>query len=702
VTSDLRKTSDPRPPFRLGEFEVLPASGELRGPRGVERLRPLLMEVLLRLAARPGEVVRRETLLEEAWERRMVNDEVLSRAIAELRTALGDDARSARYIETLPKIGYRLVAEVKPLGAAGPAPSPSAQAPAEGRPRRYRAGWVLGTVAAIAAAAWIGSRPRDAVQPLDRALAAARPLASDPALELGPRFSPDGRRIAFALAAGQASRIVVQAIDGSTRRVIGEADRLRLSPAFFPDGARIAYWKSSGKECGIVEHDLDTGTERTLVDCTRAPRSRFDLSPDGRLLVFSGHVHPQYPAGLWLQEIGGGAPRALTAPEPGMGEDLYPRFSPDGRRIAWFRGNESHRRPWIMEREAPEGARPAGRHEGLGYGMAWLGREGPLLVAADWFGFRALNVLDPSTGSARLAGARGARFPDVGPAGEIAYENATYSANVWQVPLAAAGEPRVLWRATRYTNQPEFSPDGRHAAFSSNREGTDAIYVAPLDGTPRRIAFGESHRYLRPHWSADGRSVLAVRITQGDAGPAAQEAVRIPLDGGPAEVLASLGRSVNDARESADGRWLYWGELSGHAMRLVRAPLRDPARSERLPLPAVAQYQIHGERLVYAQPQLARLTSCRLDTFACEPMELEVAPGDLFHWSLGPRSLFVRSRDGATPRLGRYDFAARRIVQWLPLAPSGAGSSIAASPDESQLLVVREEDPQIDLMFARR
>ena len=50
-------------PFRLGDLEILPASGELRSRRGTQRVRPLLMDILVRLAADPGEVVRRETLL---------------------------------------------------------------------------------------------------------------------------------------------------------------------------------------------------------------------------------------------------------------------------------------------------------------------------------------------------------------------------------------------------------------------------------------------------------------------------------------------------------------------------------------------------------------------------------------------------------------------------------------------------------------
>src|SRR6478609_2768574 len=108
-------------PFRLGDLEVRPGSGEIRGWHGVQRVRPLLMDLLLRLAAEPGAVVRRETLLEEVWPRRMVNDEVLSRAMTELRAILGDDVKNARYVETLPKIGYRLVAPISDLAASSTA-----------------------------------------------------------------------------------------------------------------------------------------------------------------------------------------------------------------------------------------------------------------------------------------------------------------------------------------------------------------------------------------------------------------------------------------------------------------------------------------------------------------------------------------------------------------------------------------------------
>jgi Tol biopolymer transport system component/DNA-binding winged helix-turn-helix (wHTH) protein len=697
--NDVRKTPWKREaPFRLGDLEVLPASGELRGRRGVERLRPLLMDILLRLAAEPGEVVRRETLLEDVWPRRMVNDEVLSRAIAELRTALGDDARVARYIETLPKIGYRLVARVEPI-----APPPAEQLPApRARPLAWR-GLAAGAVAAVLAAAaflWLPRpAPADPFNRIESLLVTARPFTSDPGLEVTPRFSPDGSRVAFALVTGDESRIVVQAVDGSTRQFVGALEGvLRLSPVFFPDGRRIAYWQRRQEDCAIVEHDLETGLEQTLLDCKLSPRPIFDLSADGRWLVFSGHPRAQFPASLLVMEVAGGTPTVLTAPEPGMGEDVLPRFSPDGSKVAFYRGSASHRQAWIAARADGASARRLGRSEGLAYGIAWLGRDGPLLAAADWFGFRALNLVDASSGEARLVGARGARFPDVGPHGEIVYENATYACNLWPVEAGGGAGDKPLWSSTRYTSQADFSPDGARVAFVSNRDGIDAIYVATPSGEPKRVAFDEAYRFLRPQWSPDGRWIYAVRLTRTTTG--VQEGVRIAPEGGRIEVLASLGQKVNDLSEGSDGN-IYWGETAGNAMRLMRAPRADLARVERLPFPLVTQYQLNSGRLVYSQPQLNGLTACRIDTLSCEPLGLDIAASDLFHWTLAARAVYLRVSHGERGRLARFDLARRAITRTWEIEPSGVGSSIAVAPDESRMLVAREEGPTVDLMFAR-
>ena len=112
---------DPAPPesvnplperLQVGEWRADRASGELTGPSGTTRLEPKVADLLFLLAGDRGQVVTRERLLEALWPGLVVGDDVLARTVFKLRQALGDDAKSPRYVETIAKRGYRLVADV--------------------------------------------------------------------------------------------------------------------------------------------------------------------------------------------------------------------------------------------------------------------------------------------------------------------------------------------------------------------------------------------------------------------------------------------------------------------------------------------------------------------------------------------------------------------------------------------------------------
>ncbi|QIB66126.1 winged helix-turn-helix domain-containing tetratricopeptide repeat protein [Kineobactrum salinum] len=115
--------------FRLGDWEVLPLEGRIVRDGQSERLRPKAMDILCLLAASPGEVIERDTILGEIWGRTAVTDEPLTATVGELRRVLGDRREAPVYIETIPKRGYRLLApvtlleEAPPAAATGPAPS---------------------------------------------------------------------------------------------------------------------------------------------------------------------------------------------------------------------------------------------------------------------------------------------------------------------------------------------------------------------------------------------------------------------------------------------------------------------------------------------------------------------------------------------------------------------------------------------------
>ena len=102
--------------FRIGEaYHVEPSLNRVTGPGGIHRLEPKVMMVLVCLAERAGQMVPKDRLLHSAWPDTAVGDDVLTRAVSELRRLFEDDPKQPRVIETIPKSGYRLIAPVEGL-----------------------------------------------------------------------------------------------------------------------------------------------------------------------------------------------------------------------------------------------------------------------------------------------------------------------------------------------------------------------------------------------------------------------------------------------------------------------------------------------------------------------------------------------------------------------------------------------------------
>jgi len=104
--------------IQIGQWTFFARVFRLERGREVIKLEPRVAQLLSCLVANAGTAVNRETLMEEVWPGMIVGDEALSNAINKLRKAFGDDRQHPRVIETIPKAGYRLIAEVKPVNTA--------------------------------------------------------------------------------------------------------------------------------------------------------------------------------------------------------------------------------------------------------------------------------------------------------------------------------------------------------------------------------------------------------------------------------------------------------------------------------------------------------------------------------------------------------------------------------------------------------
>ena len=155
-------------PMRVGALVVEPAARTIIGQDGVsERLEPRVMQVFVRLAR--GGVVSRDDLTQCCWGGQIVGEDAINRVISRLRRA-AEERKGDFRIETIPRVGYRLLGTVAPVAHPEPAPAPGAPAPVpaltlirqgDARRRKFWVRWaVAGTLVSVAMAGLAGEALR--------------------------------------------------------------------------------------------------------------------------------------------------------------------------------------------------------------------------------------------------------------------------------------------------------------------------------------------------------------------------------------------------------------------------------------------------------------------------------------------------------------------------------------------------------------
>jgi DNA-binding winged helix-turn-helix (wHTH) protein/TolB-like protein len=174
----------PHSVVRFAEWEFDVDTGELVGPAGAVRLQPQPAKVLAALLARPGDLVTRDELKRALWPDTVVEaDQGLNFCVRQIRAALGDEADAGRFIETLPRRGYRLVVPVRPADEQPPVASDPLVKPAVRRSWRTIGLTTVGLLVVTAALSlqWVRG-------------SGVRPATRKPRLAVIPFVAPPGER----------------------------------------------------------------------------------------------------------------------------------------------------------------------------------------------------------------------------------------------------------------------------------------------------------------------------------------------------------------------------------------------------------------------------------------------------------------------------------------------------------------------------
>jgi Tol biopolymer transport system component/DNA-binding winged helix-turn-helix (wHTH) protein len=589
--------------FRFGAFEVDIRGGELR-KRGIKiKLQLQPFQVLLTLLERPGDVVTREELREKLWpaDTFVDFDHGLASAINRLREALSDSPENPRFVETVPRRGYRFIAsvdggparheEVEGEAAAAEALRPSSRG-AVPKPFEKTRSRFIAMMSAMALIAILGGTGLFLSRKGGRSISPPRivPFSDLSGFEDQAAVSPDGNELAYAWnsGAGTVTHIYVKLIGAGKPLQLTDDSRSDGDPSWSPDGRYIAFIRYSGPatfgEYGGTSYSSTEvlsipalgGPERHLGRVNRPAICARDVtwSPDGKSVVVGDKPSPGEPSGLFMLSLENDEKNRITSVPPGASDDSDPAFSPDGQTLAFLRWSADATTDIYLQ-NVTSGSEPRRLtfEEGYMRGLAWTPDGGGIIFSClDRSG--VLNLWRvPVSGGQRdaLAGfGEDGSAPTVSRRGDhLAYTRHDDNINIWRIPATRSARlAKELIAGPREQLSGEFSPDGKQIVFASDRSGNYEIWVASSDGSnPVPLTSFRGRVTGTPHWSPDGRWIAF------DSRPGARPGVFVVgVEGGAPRRLTAPATDGFVPTWSRDGKRIYFCSRRSGGLEIWKMP----------------------------------------------------------------------------------------------------------------------------------
>jgi len=368
--------------YEFGAFRLYPEEHLLLHGDERLRLRPKIFDLLVVLVRQQGELLTKEDLLQKVWSGTAVEEGNLNRNISTLRHILGETTDEGCFIETIPKVGYRFVADVqeihsesngkaavldredsstarlkdeiieitKPGQSEAPAPNSRVNQVSLWRRtiRFVLPALVLVVIASVYFFTTKGPQSGGASS-ISESPQVIRPglvrLTSSLASDNYPSWSPDGKQLTFSSNRDNKQQIYVMNSDGGGIRNLMNQSAGGFLPAWSPDGKRLAFISDRDGNEEIYVMNID-GTAETRLTFTKEREGSPRWSPDSSRIVFArNHFDNAYNFDLFVINADGTGEVQLTADTE---YDAEPLFSPDGKQIAFVSGRNHSFEVYVM------------------------------------------------------------------------------------------------------------------------------------------------------------------------------------------------------------------------------------------------------------------------------------------------------------------------------------------------------------------
>jgi Tol biopolymer transport system component/DNA-binding winged helix-turn-helix (wHTH) protein len=741
-------SSPARQRIRFDVFEADLHTEELFRSGSRIRLPNQSFRVLALLLERAGQLVTREELRARLWPpgRLVEYDQALNTAVNRLREALRESAEAPRFIETLPKRGYRFIATIQPdpvsPGAAAPdAPAESSNegnvpaalantanepgtAATEGpltaaspvavaralanrgrRPphheARFAGAMALGMILLLGVILWLRA-PHSANQSPSGWKVV--PFTSLPGQAIAPTFSPDGSQIAFAWngETGDAHQFDLYVKSVGSERLLRLTHRpsRRVTPAWSPDGGTIAFVRDTGDALGLFVIPALGGPERQIARNLALESSmQISWSPDGRVLAYAAYGPTGAPR-IYTVSMDS-LTTQLLSPAPDCMEAGEPAFSPDGNELALSCMSSSGVYAVYVARLPHGPLRRLASILGDPQGLTWSADGKRLVLANDPGDGGELWQLSldghlrqlpfGEEGSAPAVSARG---------GRTAYVRGRKTIDIWRADLTAANPEasatKLIYSTFVQTN-PRYSPDGSRIAFQSNRSGSTEIWTTDAQGeNPDRLTSFNGPLTSAPSWCSDGRRLAFDSRVSGISAIYIEDV----QEGVPRKVVSSRD-NLSSPVWSQDCRWLFAIEEDHATLYRVSS---SGGRAERFTPSPSNHCEVIGDRLVFNAMGATGVVLWTKPVGGGREVPLENMPKLAYEdaWTATPTGVYYTDNSSKPPAVKFYDLQSRTIrpiAALNPMSSRSAGPDITVSPDRHWLLYGQVDDEQSEIML---
>jgi Tol biopolymer transport system component/DNA-binding winged helix-turn-helix (wHTH) protein len=534
---------------RFGDYELDPKRSVLSRNGIALKLQPQPFRVLELLLARAPEIVTRDEIGEYVWEKGVYVDldQSLNFCIRQIRYVLNDSAASPRFVETLPKQGYRFIEPVVEVGGLRAAENgfPDVQdgvsaetdnhghqSSVEGNRRsrnRILAGIGVTLIAVLVTGFLlhraVSNRVSASVQTRFSKPTSSRmrvvQLTNLPGVYRRPAFSPNGEQIAFVWDGENPVRgdLYVQLIGGDRPlRLTHTRSGFVCCADWSPDGRQIAFGRCDDNGGGVFIVPALGGPERkvTDVDCPYGTAGHPQWTADGLSLVLADRCVPDGRVGIVVFSLQTGERRCLHTPPSGDSGDVAPMLSPDQQTVAFLSRPTVGLAHLYAVSLSGKNLRQLTFDDGDGDFASQMWSADGKYIVFNVTGRGLVRV--PAIGGAlereTVYPYSGALSPDGRRLAHVEPDGGwPFWAVVWRAELSRAGgrvvsQEKIL-ASTAENDGPQLSPDEQQIVFQSDRSGPLQIWKSAVNGSaPMQMTFLDEGYPGTPRWSPDGKWIV--------------------------------------------------------------------------------------------------------------------------------------------------------------------------------------------------